>query len=103
MVMRNCLIHFFSEIDWLDFRFLELDALLEMNHIVPSEAYELTDRQILEQNKQPFLCIKLSDELIEKICQRSVLVKHIYELWGGKSISSICLVSTWVSHSCISL
>jgi hypothetical protein len=83
--MRNCLIHFFAEIDWLDFRFLELDALLEMNHIIPSEAYDLNDRQKLEQNKhhQPFLLIKLSDEVIEKICQRSVLIKHIYELWGG--------------------
>lgn len=79
---RKYLIHFYSELDWLQFRYLELNALLEIYGLIPSKIYNLTAR---DDENNPFLIITLpSEDFVEKICSRSVLIKHIYELWGGK-------------------
>jgi hypothetical protein len=86
---RSYLIHFFSEIDWIDFRYLELDALLELNHLNPSSVYNIEKRHQAFRENDPFLRIhSISEEQILKICQRSVLIKHVYELWGGMFLLS---------------
>lgn len=77
---KTYLIHFYSEIDWIDFRYTELDALLELSNLIPSSIYQIT----LKDKNNPFLIISsISSEQILKICQRSVLIKHVYELYGG--------------------
>jgi tRNA G10 N-methylase Trm11 len=95
---RSYLIHFYSEIDWIDFRYLEFDALLELNHLNPSSVYNIDQRHQHFLNNDPFLFIhSISEEQILKICQRSVLIKNIYELWGGEFLGPPSLLTTHLS------
>ena len=76
----HCLIHFFLDTDWKDFRYEELDSLLEMAGVDPSTAYTRNS----EGADSPFLRIELPDvSTAVAVCRRSVLIKHIYELWSG--------------------
>lgn len=75
-----CILHFYQDIEWRNFRFLELDALLQLFGVDPSSAYDRSDRN----SESPYLPITLPSEAVAvNICNRSVLIKHIYELWGG--------------------
>lgn len=79
----NCLIHFFQELDWKDFIYLELNSLLELNNIKPENVYNINERYL---NQTPFLKCKLDENIIKNICLRSVLIKSIYEIWAGLSL-----------------
>jgi tRNA (guanine10-N2)-methyltransferase len=75
----RCLIQFSQDSHWVNFRFAELDSLLCMNGIDPATAYSKTD---VTEAEIAFLCVELPDsEVLRAICERSVLIKAIYELW----------------------
>jgi tRNA G10 N-methylase Trm11 len=77
--LRPCLIHFYQEVDWIHFKYAELDALLEMNSVKPCDTYNPADRD----DSCPFLRASLTEEVAKEICKRSILIKNIYELWAG--------------------
>lgn len=64
----------------MNFRFVELDSLLLMNGVEPSTAYNYDESP--HGTEDAFLCIDLPGSNIAKlICERSILIKSIYELW----------------------
>jgi tRNA (guanine10-N2)-methyltransferase len=76
----QCLLHFYQDHEWKNFRFLELDALLQLNNVDVNTAYDRNKYNCAS----PYLHITLPSEAVAvAICNRSVLIKHIYELWGG--------------------
>ena len=90
--MVRCLVLFFQDIHWRDFRLAELDALLELVG-VESERQRLRSESHggLRELKGPYLELELpSRETAELICERSVLIKHIYELLGGEGQNALC-------------
>lgn len=88
-VEMNFLIRFMDDGDWNDFRYAELNALLELNHIDPNLAYIKN-----ENSKSVFQTITLPNvEVVCNICSRSVLIRAVYELWGGLHYSFISLKS----------
>ncbi len=82
--MTKCIIHFHQENDWKDFRYLELDALLEMYNVNPRSAYTM------EGNiDSPYLIIYLPNiDIAKAVCKRCILIKSIFEFWGGKNIKN---------------
>ena len=67
------LIQFYNDQDWIEFRDLELRSLLQLHGV--------TDRTIHLTSSMLYLFdINLSHEILQKICRRSVLIKHIYQL-----------------------
>lgn len=89
--MIHCLVQFYQDLDWRDFRFAELDALLEMNGVSPAMAYTahapLSPAEKQQSLVMPYLLLDLpSREVAVRICQRSVLIKHIYLVLGGKAV-----------------
>ena len=78
----RCLVHFYNDQHWIDFRYAELDALLRIYGVRPKLAYDESVK-----SSSPFLPINLpSIEEAQKICSRSVLIKCIYELWTCKNL-----------------
>lgn len=81
------------------FPLAELDALLELNGANPRDAY---DRAAAERTVKttPFLRLKnVSDSLMRRICERAILIKRVYVLWGHGSnmetaVSDVDLGST---------
>ena len=72
----DVLIHFIIEKHSHDFRFAELDALLEMHGLEPSCVYSRSNC-FGAFMKATFPSV----EVIKSICSRVVLIKGIYELW----------------------
>ena len=68
------LIQFYNDQDWIQFRALELQSLLELHHIQIDSQIEVTSSMLF------ILDIEYMEEVIQQICQRSVLIKSIYEL-----------------------
>jgi hypothetical protein len=88
--MPLCLVQFFVESSWKAFRHAELDSLLVACGVtsVTSACPRLGDAtprpQLDPVDPSPFLLIDLPDfDVARRICERSVLIKHIYELWAG--------------------
>lgn len=67
------LLQFFNDQDWLEFRALEFQSLLQMHGI-----FDISIE--IHQSMLYIVDTPISKEIIQKICQRSVLIKHIYEL-----------------------
>ena len=65
------LIQFYNDQDWIQFRALELQSLLELHHIPIDSQIEVTSSMLF------ILDIEYTEELIQQICQRSVLIKSI--------------------------
>ena len=82
----------------MNFRFAELDALLVMKGIEPAAAYTFDDSKNGTENA--FLCIDLPGwDVARSMCERSILIKAIYELWCteptlGQVIESAKLLPT---------
>ena len=88
--MPKCLIQFYQDAAWLTFRYAELDSLLLSFGVTCVNSSKLCPRHIDTtpapdpSNPSPFLVVELPDfEVARQICRRSVLIKHIYELWAG--------------------
>ena len=83
----RALIQFFDS-SWTDFRLAELHALLKLNGVDPASLKLTYDESQLEGN---FLILDLpSKEIARKLCERSVLIKTIHELWAsGPSLSAV--------------
>ena len=80
----RCLVQFSQEFHWINFRFAELDSLLLMNGIDPLQAYTRADSN--DGTLDAFLCIELPGlDVAKAICERSILIKGIYELWCHSS------------------
>ncbi len=78
--VMQCIIQFTFDRDWIEFRLLELDALLQLNGVDVDSAYNKDEYHI----DNPSLRITLpNEEVAINICQRSILIKHIFEFWGG--------------------
>lgn len=80
------LIQFINEQHWINFRFAELDSLLELNGLVPDEIYTKPAYQSTDDihSVSPFLIAKFpdsSEDLIETICSRSVMIRQVLRLW----------------------
>jgi tRNA G10 N-methylase Trm11 len=74
------LVQFSQEFHWVNFRFVELDSLLLMNGVEPSTAYNYDESA--HGTEDAFLCINLpGSDAAKLICERSILIKSIYELW----------------------
>ena len=74
----------------MNFRFAELDALLLLNGIEPSTAY--TYDETSHGKDDAFLLITLPGMSVAvSMCERSVLIKAIYELWcyGSSLVGAI--------------
>ncbi|OQR83483.1 tRNA guanosine-2'-O-methyltransferase [Achlya hypogyna] len=71
----------------LDFRFPELDALLTMQSLSPTECYSREANPL----SSPLVHIKLPSEAHAKfLSQRGILVKGVYEIWGhGKTYDEV--------------
>lgn len=116
--MVLCLVQFFQDIDWKDFRRAELHALLDMNSISSSSiVHDINETKTRGTNcggsgssDTPYWKVELpSVEVAAKICERSVLIKHIYQLMGegndlkelhtntlqSSALSASTLGSTW--------
>jgi tRNA (guanine10-N2)-methyltransferase len=93
LVMQSCstpfraLIQFFDGC-WTDFRLAELHALLQLNGVDPASLKLTSDESQLDGN---FLIVDVpSKEIARKLCERSVLIKTIHELWAsGPSLSAV--------------
>lgn len=109
--------------EWLDFRIAELISLFKMHSldwtkcvvtdygliyaktIIDSlpEVSSSAVRSYLSEgmDKKNFHVIHVpSEETIRSICSRSVLIKHVYELWGmAASLSD--LIALVADHNCI--
>ena len=80
----RCLVQFSQEFHWINFRFAELDSLLLINGIDPLTAYTRADSN--DGTLDAFLCIELPGlDVAKAICDRSILIKGIYELWTHSS------------------
>lgn len=76
----KCLVQFSQEFHWINFRFAELDSLLLMNGIDPATAY--VRDETIDDKLDSFLLIELPGlEVARAMCDRSILIKAIYELW----------------------
>ena len=91
--MPRCLLQFFQDAAWVNFRHAELDSLLLACGVAAvSSSRPLLDPTVEASppdisDRSPFLIIDLPDfEVAKKMCQRSVLIKHIYELWAGNTV-----------------
>lgn len=83
----RCLVQFSQEFHWINFRFAELDSLLLMNGIDPITAYTRNDSN--DATLDAFLCIELPGlDVAKAMCERSILIKGIYELWCHDSTVS---------------
>lgn len=87
--MVRYLVQFYQDIDWKTFRLAELDALIEEAlgpSGVTSEPFDPSRYyQRPEGNESPFIIVNLpSFEVAQKVCARSVLIKHVYDLWSCK-------------------
>ena len=89
-IMR-CLIQFYDE--WLDFRIPEINSLLKFHgldweSVLCTEDNAVTSKALDEGVDNPsslrhFYIVELpSVEVVRAICERSVLVKSIHELWA---------------------
>lgn len=119
--MILCLLQFFQDLDWKDFRLAELKALLEMHGVDPAEAFlpscgdsggtpppssplqELQEDRVKALTlRTPYLRLRLpSKEVAASMCARSVLIKHIYLLLGGASLGpsacmSVCCLTLYI-------
>ena len=64
---------------YLEFILPEFDSLLTLFGLEPEKVYKKDDYEL----HTPFLrAFFPNEEVIKKICSRSVLIKAIYELWG---------------------
>ena len=93
-----CLVQFSQEFHWVNFRFAELDALLLLYGIDPCTAYSHScscssaDDQCSHGKDNAFLIINLPGlSVAASMCERSILIKAIYELWchGSSLVSAI--------------
>lgn len=76
----RCLVQFSQEFHWVNFRFAELDALLILSGIEPAAAYTFDETKNGTDNA--FLRIDLPGwDVARSMCERSILIKAIYELW----------------------
>lgn len=74
----KCLIVFSHDSHWIDFRYAELDALLLLCNLDPLDVYSKNS----SASESVFQLIDLPDfQIAQKICERSVLIKAIYEFW----------------------
>ena len=75
----RCFIQFANDSRWIKFRYAELDGLLRMNGVDPTEAYSKPD----DSEVTPFLILELpNEEVAKRICSRSILIKHSFEFWA---------------------
>jgi hypothetical protein len=78
--MPKCLVHFVQDLPWIHFRHQELDSLLSSQGIDPRSAY---DKDSFSDG--PYLVIDLPNyDIAVHICERSILIKSICELWACK-------------------
>jgi tRNA (guanine10-N2)-methyltransferase len=79
--MIKCLLQFYQEQHWLDFRYAELNAVIELAGLVPSELYDASQLNA-EDKAGPYLRIQFPDEAsIRFICSRCILIKAVFEYW----------------------
>ena len=87
--MIRCLIQWNQDAHWVQFRFKELNALLQMQGIEPATVY--TNEGSLDD---AFLLVDLPNITVaETICQRAVLIKAIYHCWCSGSTFSLLLAA----------
>ena len=73
----RCLIQWNQDAHWVQFRFKELNALLQMQGIEPASVYSNEGTR-----DDAFLLVDLPDITVaQTICKRAVLIKAIYECW----------------------
>ena len=72
---------------WIDFCTEELDSLMTMHGVDPATAYD----PAAVDPSSPFLVLTLpSDAVAAALCERCILTKAIYELWGqGTSYDAV--------------
>jgi len=80
------LIQFINDQHWINFRFAELDSLLELNGLSPDDIYTKPPAPTEDDihNYTPFIIAefpKHSETVIEAICSRSVMIKQVLRLW----------------------
>jgi hypothetical protein len=86
--MVKCLVQFYQDIDWKTFRLAELDALIE-EALGPTDGTPPFDASRYYSRpsgiESPFVVLELpSFDVAQRLCARSVLIKHVYELWSRK-------------------
>ena len=88
--MIDCLLQFYQEQDWLDFKYAELDAVIELAGLSPRDLYNISQLSNEEKNST-YLRIKFPDEeSIRFVCGRCILVKAIFEYWAsGNSLEEL--------------
>ena len=79
--MVECLIQFLQESHWLDFKFAELNACIELCGLNPHNMYDTTLSNIDKKNTI-YLHIRFpSTDIAKEVCKRCVLVKGLYITW----------------------
>ncbi|KAJ8611958.1 hypothetical protein CTAYLR_004399 [Chrysophaeum taylorii] len=80
-----------------NFRFAELDALLEALGVDPASAY---DRAAARRDEKlapepcPYLVVRLaSPEVAKALCEYGILLSHAIELWGSGTTHEECAVA----------
>lgn len=88
--MIGCLLQFYQEQSWLDFKYAELNAVIELAGLSPADLYDISLLSA-EEKAGPYLRIQFPDEIsIRFVCSRCVLVKAVYEYWAtGNSLSDL--------------
>ena len=85
----RCLIQWNQDAHWVQFRFKELNALLQMQGIEPATVY--SNEGTLDD---AFLLVDLPNITVaETICKRAVLVKAIYECWCSGPTFSLLITA----------
>ena len=80
--MIEFLIQFLQESNWLDFKFAELNACIELCGLNPQDLYDTTLSNE-EKKNTIYLHIRFpSVEIAREVCHRSVLIKGLYLTWA---------------------
>jgi tRNA (guanine10-N2)-methyltransferase len=78
-LLRSCIIDLILWSFVQDFRFPELDAVLTMLSLNPTDCYDRDQNPL----SSPIVHIRLpSEEQAKFLSQRGILVKGVYEIWG---------------------
>lgn len=85
-----CLVQLYDE--WIDFRLPELKALLALHYLTWENVLRpdpASDTPANSEERHFYILELPSEEIARAICNRSILVKGIYELWScGRDLQS---------------